>query len=221
MAACRSGYCVPVIARRRLLPLLALAALLAAATLPAAASSYPLPRWHKRVITFRDKSGYTLQVLAAIGWINDSPVRVTLKPAKRGKPADIEFYRANHKAKWDGIARPTRSRSGRYYVRIGINAYYFDKPNYYPVDWLKAEVITHEIGHALGLPHRKGCSIMVLTHPSDKTCRPVVGDPVNIRCGLFRADALDLIRRYGGRISTFDAYRCPPIGAPVPPVFPS
>jgi hypothetical protein len=199
-----------VIARRRLRSLVALAAVLALVAVPASASAFP--SFHKRHVTYRDRSGYTWQVLAAIKWINDSPARIVLQPARRGKRADIEISRASHKATWDGLTRFVRRGNG-WRVRIQLNAYYLDDPSYYPVDWMKAEVATHELGHALGLPHRKGCSIMIAGWPAP-SCRVVVGDPVNIRCGLFRVDAIALIRRYGGKISTYDAYRCPPVTAP-------
>ena len=193
----------------------ALAAVVVAAAVPAVASA--LPKWHKHTLTFRDSSAYTLQVLAAIGWINDSPARITLKPAKRGHTADITFRDVNKHTTWDGRASGYRSSRGRYRVTISLNHYYFDKPEYYPVDWMKAEVITHELGHALGLNHRKGCSIMIAKGLPNE-CRGVEGDPVNVRCGPFRADIEALIRLYGGKISTYDAYRCVPANAPQPPL---
>lgn len=210
----------PSVRRRAIVPgmLIAFALTLAAAAWAPVASGAPaasaerashsaavpsgVSRWPGRVVTYSDASGHPREVHAAVRAWNRVTSGLRLVPARRGTRAQIRLLRGR-----PGICERTAAAcgfyppDGRVYMpprRRDTDTYFIER------------LAIHEIGHALGLAHAGGCSIM---HPylDDHLCtRP----PARFyRCGPQPGDARALVRLYGGRITTRGLCR----HAPPPP----
>lgn len=156
-------------------------------------------RWPGTRITYSDASRLPRTVRAAVHLWNRATSSVRLVRAPAGRRGQIHISgaapcgvgRACARYPPDGsVFLPTRGR--------GVDR---------PEDLLTLSLVVHELGHALGLPHAGGCSVMT-TYVGFRECPPVRG-PARYRCGPQRRDAAALARLYGGRARTDGTCRHP------------
>lgn len=173
-----------------------LAALLSTWAAPASAS-----RWPSSTVTYRDHTPWGASVVRAVRWWNRTPGHVRLVRARPGRRANVNLYPA-----WlPGNLAGTGMYPPGGTVRLDIGAMR-------EVDEVqRADIIAHEFGHALGLPHiPPRCSLMY-KGPGGPGTREVCNRGLGerwMRCGPQRADARLLTRRYGGRVGSFTGFRC-------------
>jgi predicted Zn-dependent protease len=157
-------------------------------------------RWHHQPVLYRDLTPYPAAVATAVSWWNAAPTGVRLVPAGK-RHADIVIRaRAYPGAQWDG--------EGFYPPdgRVRLNTAIVDTES--PEE--QAEVIAHEVGHALGLPHsRLRCALMAAdAAPGDPRCS-FMSPPGAHTCGPQRSDARTLAKLYRHALPAWPGTFCP------------
>lgn len=152
-------------------------------------------KWPGRQIRVCDRSGYAKNVGESIRWWNRTPSRVHLYRSCRAPQIVVRRYYAR---------TPHVAGRGQYPPggKVVLNDYWMRKlPR-----TQRSDIAAHEIGHALGLPHLRGCALMFGGAGFGGGCHPPRGrEP----CGPQRHDAKALIVRYGGSMGDFRGYSCP------------
>lgn len=195
-------------AARRVRWTVLVAALLAILAVPSSASAGKGLRWADPTVTYRDKSkgDDKKAVQVAIAWWNDAPGRFTFARATGGDRADVTIRSvAKRGVGWDGLAEYGVDRRG--YISsatLSLNDIFLSDqdPEYV------AEVASHELGHAVGLPHlADDCSLM---YPSGSVATRCPGGAGADRyfCGPQRSDVKSLIARYGGTLGGWRGTTC-------------
>lgn len=158
-------------------------------------------RWPSRHVRYRDLSGYAAGVRKAVSWINRMPTRLRLQRARPGQRAQITLRTSRiANVGWAGLA---------YFPPLGkvtLNSKYLSGDDITVED--RADVIAHELLHAVGIPHLPGCNLM---DPDDALAmdRCQHGMPAGLaRCGPQRVDARAVARLYGGSLGNFIGMRC-------------
>lgn len=197
---------------RRPLPIAALAlALVAIFAAPQAAAAAQLS-WKKSVVTFRDASPYGGSVNQAVSWINEMPGEVRLRRAAKGERADITIRTVTRQANWGGVAEVAYRGSRIGIAEVTLNRFWYASSSQNPSRFTpqeRAYVTTHELLHALGVPHLDGCSMMRTSGFLGSSCNGRAAPPPGTeRCGPQRKDAVALINRYGGDVGDFDGFFC-------------
>lgn len=158
-------------------------------------ASAVLYKWPGRQIRVCDRSGYARNVGQAISWWNRTPSRVHLYRSCRAPHITVRRYFERN---------PNVAGRGQYPPggRVILNHYWMRKlPR-----TQRSDTAAHELGHALGLPHLRGCALMFKGGSFGPNCHAPSGrDP----CGPQRHDVRALIRRYGGRLGDFRGFHCP------------
>jgi predicted Zn-dependent protease len=176
----------------RLIPLAAAVLIAMSAAGSASAAVY---KWPSRQIRVCDRSGYTRNVVEAVSWWNRTPSRVHLhRSCQRPQIVIVRYSRAT----------PNVAGTGEYPPggKVRLNHYWMRKlPRVQ-----RADIVGHEVGHALGLPHIAGCALMFGGSGFGADCHvPPDREP----CGPQRHDVRELIRRYGGQLGDFRGFTCP------------
>ncbi len=157
-------------------------------------------RWGTKHVRVCDRSGYRPVLSMAIDWWNRTPASVRLSQSCSNP--QIVVYR---------YSRDTPHKSGFAYYppdgRTFLNHYWMGRMG----RTQRADTVAHELGHALGLPHLRGCAVMYGGPGFGSHCHE---SPGRSACGPQRHDARALIRLYGGRLGGFRGYSC---GTPAPP----
>lgn len=175
----------------------AVAAAIVLTPAPAAAAA----RWDDTTVTYRDGSKYDHAVAQAVRWINDLPGPLTLRRARRDEHADIVIRRVRRRDV-DWVGRSSFPPFGE----VELNAAFLSDPRVDAVE--RADVTVHELLHAVGVDHLSGCTVL---HPSRSLRRRACNRGLaagTYRCGPQRADAREVVERYGGRVGDFAGYRC-------------
>lgn len=140
--------------------------------------------WGKRRITYRDASTYGKQVTKAANMFNQSGVRIQLVAVAR-RSADITIRTSvlpGNVAGWAFLPPGGQVAIDRGLARGGGSGS------------IAYEVVAHELGHAVGLPHNTGSACTLMAPVA--YLRECSGGP---RCGLQPVDVRQLGRLYGWR----------------------
>jgi len=164
------------------------------AELPAQIPTPPLDPFMGVSLSYRDDSGYEEDVQTAVADWNSIGARVRLVPAAEGRTADIliRTISSRRRVDWAGrtwvscdtAAGPCRPRGPQTVLLNPVHMRDRDR---------RLAIVAHELGHALGQPHRHDCSIMRPSGPIMCAGRTV--------CGPELTDALVLVRLWGGNIT--------------------
>jgi hypothetical protein len=216
----------PTLTRARRRPLLlAVAALLAAACLLWAAPRSSAAGVPTHGHTWR--SGSTLKVFsklpkrydrsiaAAIRQYNTAGARVRLKRVRRARGANVVMRLARIRP--SGLSTQGKPRGGRSQVKIARG---FDVAARGDGPYFAAFLVTHELGHVLGLDHpvrnRRMCTVM---NPGFfDVCKRPQQEAGTWVCGLLqRTDLKALARLYGGHARKRGSWYCKlPASTPKP-----
>lgn len=189
---------------------LAIAHVALGAAILVAAPSAQAAHWPRHVVTYRNVTPWSGSVSQAADWINAMPGGITLRPASRGARANITLRAVDRPGvDWAGLTwtwaigtRITRSSielNGDWFAGDGSGV---------EARTARAEVTAHELLHALGLNHAVGCSIMQPTIDIVGDCVDDDDTDATVPCGPQRADAIELVARYGGSVAGFDGFTC-------------
>jgi hypothetical protein len=194
-------------ARRAAPILLALVLALAPAVwheIPVLASSGAPRAWPGGTLSYFDASGSGATVAtAAAGW-NRSGVHIRLRPAADRAHADVVFVADGERLlaacgrRCLGLSSTIgHPRGGR--ATVTLNPSITGSPTALSV-W----VVMHELGHVLGLRHRKGSCSLMNAHAFDDSCTfsrsPRAAD--TLPCGPAAGDAAAAARLYGRAAET-------------------
>lgn len=169
--------------------------------------------WNKRTIAVSSSLGkkHEPAVRAAISAWSNSGARIRLVLVRRG--GDLHIIPGTARTIPGGAAgyAPVGMQPNRLIrIRTAVN----QKPN--GRDYTFARIITHELGHALGLAHsRRRCATMFPIVPNATECvrtRGYTDGGVGSFCRLLQADDVrGIVRRYGGRVrlAPLICYRAP------------
>lgn len=209
--------------RTTIVILLTAAGLLAAGA-PAGAYSLGGQAWNKRTIKVDSALGakHEPAVRAALRAWSTSGVRIRLVRVRRG--GDLHILPGTARTIPGGAAgfAPIGMQPNR---RIRILSSANSKPN--GLDYTFARIITHELGHAIGLGHsNRRCATMSPLVPNAPDCMKTTHfheGGVGSFCRLLQADDIrGAVKRYGGRVrlAPLVCYRTPaparPTLAPAP-----
>lgn len=169
--------------------------------------------WNKRTIGVSSALGkkHEPAVRAAISAWTKSGARIRLVFVRRG--GDLHIIPGTSRTIPGGAAgyAPVGMQPNR---MIRIRTSFNQKPN--GLDYTFVRIITHELGHALGLEHsRSSCATMYPIVPNANSCirmRGYTDGGVGSFCRLLQADDLrGIVRRYGGRarLAPLICYRAP------------
>jgi len=166
--------------------------------LPVLAAGGPHPWPHGR-ITYFDASGSAAVVDAAAARWNRSGARVRILRARDSAHADVVFVAGDEELRSScgvsclglssSIGRPPGGRA-----TVMLNRSITGAPTPLGV-W----VAMHEIGHVLGLSHRKGACSLMNAHAFDDSCSFAAGaaDDGPLPCGPASADVAEAAILYG------------------------
>ena len=180
--------------------LAALVLLLVVCAAPAHAYRLEGTRWPKGTIPYYDASGLKYETATAVAAWNTSGARVKFKKVSRTRAQVIIRKSGVGCAGYATIGYPGRGR--RASVEIARCA---DQR-------LGVEVMTHELGHILGLGHKpRKCALM--TSLVREKCG--FADDEQYFCRALEPDDLaGAIKRYGGRAKPLGPLQCDLFGAP-------
>lgn len=204
-----------------------LAIALSLLVLPVLAAPAQAARWPGATVTYRNQTAFPLEVRRAVALWNAAVTRPHLVPARAGARAQIRVIPKSGPSGGEGSGAfgyyPPDGRifMGRSWARRGAR---IDDP----YDFGPVNLVAHELGHALGLPHAAGCRLMAASSipssglaagPCPEAYRrmPLEWD----FCGPQTGDARALARLYGGRVrrhARFGICGPPPRRLPPAPV---
>jgi hypothetical protein len=162
-----------------------------------AATGHPQP-WPGGRLTYFDASRSENAVDAAAARWNRSGVRVHLERARDRALADVVFVADGRLLRRTcgrtclGLSSTIgHSRSGRATVSLNPSITGLPSP-------LNVWVVMHELGHVLGLTHRKGGCSLMNAHAFDDSCTfPRTARAPRLPCGPAAADVAAAARLYG------------------------
>lgn len=169
-------------------------------------------KWPRSTLTYAHKTPWDAEVRRAVRWWNRAPGNLRFVRTS-WRRAQIKIYKRPVPGGAAGLGwQPPIGR-----IEIDDDAGDWDELG-------RANVIAHELGHAVGIPHLKDhCSLMWGVGDDRRTpaCREGI-DPSRLRCGPQVDDVKAAIRRYGGELGDFagttcrDTFYYPPTPTPTP-----
>jgi PKD domain-containing protein/matrixin len=161
-------------------------------------------RWHTHIVTYSDHSRSPWDVRTAVTQWNRSQTGIRLVPARGRRRAQIIIRASGCPFRFPGHS--LGGPCGRFPPdgRVWLDS---DTDGYGSARF--SELTAHELGHALGLEHAGGCSVMV-PNLSQKECS-------SFSCGPTQADARKIVAIYGGRVRSGDRARGCLWFLPLPP----
>jgi hypothetical protein len=167
--------------------------------------------WPHGVVHYYDATGMTQTVATAVAQWNTSGAHIRFVPARSARSADLVLRVDDRQLLRtcgsdclgfsSDIGMPPGGRRGEVLLSGGLST--IARP-------LSVWVAAHELGHVLGLQHRRGkeCSLMS-AHAFDTRCPPSLdatsATPEELRCVPAPADVEAAARLYGGAPRHVDA----------------